>query len=91
MLILFLRFVRRDEHLAEVLELRWTTDFFREQGELHYMEKLVVEFVRLVEVLLLHGMSHTAVFAVRVFSFVRSNATHKKRHKTHPSWGTGAG
>lgn len=56
--------VRLDEHLAKLLQLLWPSDFFREKRKLDDVEKFVVKFVCLVEILLLHRVSDAAVFAI---------------------------
>lgn len=58
------RVVRLDEHLAELLELGRPADLLGEERELDDVEELVVELVRLVQVLLLHLVPDLAVLAV---------------------------
>ena len=57
---------RFDEHLAKLLKLLGTPYFLCEQGELNDVEKLVVKFVGFFEILLLHAVAHSAMFAIRL-------------------------
>ena len=56
-----------NKHLAELLQSLRPSDLFREKRKLNYMEEFVVEFVGLVEILLLHSVSYAAVLAVGVW------------------------
>lgn len=64
---LWLGLVGLYEHLAEFLQLLRATDFFREERKLYYVEEFVVEFVRFIEVLLLHRMPDPTVFTIRIW------------------------
>lgn len=62
--LLLLRIVWLNEHLAELLQLLRTADFLSEKRELDDMEEFLIKFMGLVEILLLHGVPNTAVFAI---------------------------
>jgi hypothetical protein len=65
LLLCLCRLIRRHQHLRKLLELRRPTNLLREQRQADDVEKVVVQFVRLVEVLELHLVADVTVLAVR--------------------------
>lgn len=54
------------QHLAEIFDILCTADFFGKKRHPHDME-IFIKIVNLLEVLLLHLVSHIAVLAVRSY------------------------
>ena len=83
--------VWRDEHLAKLLELLRTPYLLREEWKLNDVEELVVELVRLLQVLLLHLVPYLTMLAVRVCECEGEGGANDAVGATYPSWGRGAG
>lgn len=63
---LLLGLVWLNQHLAEFLELLRTANLLSEEGKLDDVEELVIKLVRLIQILLLHGVPDATVLAVGV-------------------------